>query len=346
MRQLHYSQTPKLATSVHLLVSCTNIVGEVHIPLHAAGYNSVSISPHWSSSFPVLNKANSPRDSPFQGTSTAMEEPLLSSPTTTTSSSLATTPAVLIRVTAILTLVAISLWANHEASMSVDISVGNSADGSRAGRLFDLKFASNGRVHRIIHHASQFVEKVLYPDVRYPRKPINHITLRLASDDLPFLTSVSPGFGAGDYTIHLSPILMSAADANAALAAAVHRAVAKLWLWDGQRTAPEPLLEAAAEYLAMAAIFGSRPNIAYAVALESNETCWSAEFLHYCEAKRTGFVAGLNRGMQERWTELTADEAFGSPVRKVCAAYRSASPGRIMESSNSTTDSVEARLSI
>ncbi|URD76004.1 Peptidase of plants and bacteria [Musa troglodytarum] len=273
-----------------------------------------------------------------------MKEPLLSSPTT--ASSLATTPAVLIRVTTILTLVAVSLWANYEASTSVDISVVNSADGSRAGRLFDLKFASNGRAHRIIHHASQFVEQVLYPDERYPRKPINRITLRLAGhDDLPFLASVSPGSGAGDYTIHVSPILMSAADADAALAAAVHRAVAKLWLWDGQRTAPEPLLEAAAEYLATAAGFGSRPNVAYAVALESNGTCWSAEFLRHCEAKRDGFVAGLNRGMQERWTELTADEAFGSPVQQACAAYRSAPPGRIMESSNSTTDSVEARLS-
>ncbi|CAL9049534.1 unnamed protein product [Musa banksii] len=278
-----------------------------------------------------------------------MEEPLLSSPTTTSSSSssLPTTRPVLIRVTTILTLVAISLWANYEASRSVDISVVNSVYGSRADRLFDLKFASNGRAHRIIHHASQFVEQVLYPDEWYPRKPINHITLRLASDDdLPFLTSVSPGFDAGDYTIRLSPILMSAADADAAVAAAVHRAVAKLWLWDGQRTAPESLLEAAAEYLAMAAGFGSRPNIAYAVALESNATRWSAEFLQYCEAKRNGFVAGLNRGMQERWTELTADEAFGSPVRQVYAAYRSAPPGRIMESSDSTTDSVEARLSM
>ncbi|RWW65364.1 hypothetical protein BHE74_00027337 [Ensete ventricosum] len=281
-----------------------------------------------------------------------IEEPLLSSPatTTTTSSSsssadeigintAASTLTILARLTMLLTLVAISLWANHEASMNIDISIVNSAVGSRAGRRFDLNFVSNGRANRIVHHASRFVEQALYPEEAYPRKPISHIILHLASNDLDSVTSVSPGAGSGDYTIHLSPSLMSAADGDDALASEVHRAVARLRLWDAQQAAPSPLLEAVADYLAVAAGFFPQ---------SSNKTCnvssyWSAEFLQYCEGRRNGFIARLNRGMRERWSESTVDDALGSPVRQVYTAFHEPETGYVMESVNSTSSSAEVR---
>ncbi|WOK91530.1 hypothetical protein Cni_G00221 [Canna indica] len=298
--------------------------------------------------------------------SMAMEEPLLSSPTattTTTSSSsssstsasfsssdnettanpTATTPAILARLTAILTLVVLALWANHEASKGVDISIINSAAKSHAAaaHLFHLKFVSNGRAYRITHRASQFVEQILYPDEQYPRKPVDRITLQLAGVELASATSISADEATGgDYTIHLSPILMSVVDADAALAAAVQRAVARVWLWDGRRTAPEPLLDAVAEYLAAAAGFGpiSLSN-AHASSRESNgSSCWSAEFLQYGEARQSEFVAALNRGMRQRWSELTEEDAFGSPpIRHLCAAYKSETGHQIIESFNTTS---------
>ncbi|XP_065036820.1 uncharacterized protein LOC135672288 [Musa acuminata AAA Group] len=282
-----------------------------------------------------------------------IEEPHLSSPATTSTSTststsslaeetgintAASTLTILTRMTVLLTLVAISLWANHEASMNIDISTVNSAVGSRAGRRFDLNFVSNGRANRIVHHASRFVEQALYPEEAYPRKPISHITLHLASNDLDSVTSVNPGAGSGHYTIHLSPSLMSEADGDGALASEVHRAVARLMLWDAQQAAPSQLLEAEADYLAVAA--GFPPS--------SNKTCnvssyWSAEFLQYCEVRRNGFIARLNRGMRERWSESTVDDALGSPVRQVYTAFHAPETGYVMESLNSTSSSAEVR---
>ncbi|WOL17030.1 hypothetical protein Cni_G25819 [Canna indica] len=285
--------------------------------------------------------------------SMAMEAPLLSAITTSSSSSSSSssphstaaiaavsTPTIRTRLIAALALVAISLWANYEASKSVDILVRNSAAGSPAERRFDLDFVSNGRAHRIIHRASHFVEQVLYPDELHPRKPVRRITLQLSGIDLPSLASVSAA--DGDYTIHLSPAVMSssAAHAEAAVTSAVQRAVARVWIWDdGKQAAPEPLLEAMADYLTMAA--GLRPSSKAACGGsldQSSGWCWSAEFLEYCETRRRGFVARLNRGMRQRWSELAADDALGLQVGRAYAAYTAAAAarGRVMESKNAT----------
>ncbi|KAG6496699.1 hypothetical protein ZIOFF_044569 [Zingiber officinale] len=228
-----------------------------------------------------------------------------------------------------------------EASKGVGISViSSAAPSSAAARRFDLLFVSNGRAHRILHRASRFAEKALYPDDRFPRKPVDRIAMQLASVDLTSMASVRPGAASGEYVVLLSLAVMSAADADAAVSAAVHRSVARLWLWD-EGGAPGSLMEAMADYLAAEAGFRPSPN---STCGESGRCwCWSAEFVSYCEERELGFVARLNRGMRQGWTEFTADHALGSPVKQAYAEFRSPAGGNLEQSGNSTSDRGEER---
>ncbi|EHA8590937.1 hypothetical protein COCNU_scaffold028126G000010 [Cocos nucifera] len=288
-----------------------------------------------------------------------MEEPLLHNPSSSTStsttttddmketssvSSLSSTATIVIRLSTIIAAAAVSIWANYEASKGFEISIVKAATGSHAGRRFNLMFVSNGRAARIVHHASQLVERALYPNNLYPRKPVDRVTLRMASHNLTTTVSVTSGVGPADFIINLSPSLMLMPDTNPALAAAVQRGMARVWLWDGAGTAPEPLLDAMVDYLAMIAGFASPTQvITNAVSQESNGTCWSGEFLRYCEGWRRGFIARLNGAMRGRWSEVMVDEALGSPVRPTCAGFRS-STGQFRESSDATaSESVELR---
>lgn len=274
------------------------------------------------------------------------EEPLIFTTSSYPSSppSAATPTIILTRFTAIITFVTLSLWANYEASKGVDISVLSSAAPlSAAARRFDLLFVSNGRAHRILQRASRFAEKALYPDDRFPRKPVDRIAVQLAGVDLASIALVGPGAASGEYVICLSPAVMSAADAGAAVSEAVHRAVARLWLWD-EGGAPGSLMEAVPDYLAAAAGFRPSPN---STCGESGSGwCWSAEFVRYCEERELGFVARLNRGMRQGWTEFTADQALGSPVKQAYAEFRSPAGGNLEQSGNSTSDRAGERQSL
>ncbi|XP_074561317.1 uncharacterized protein LOC141817578 [Curcuma longa] len=270
-----------------------------------------------------------------------------SSSSSFSSSSAASTPTaivILTRLTAIITFVALSLWANYEASKGVDISVFSSAaPSSAAARRFDLLFVSNGRAHRIIHRASRFAEKALYPDDSFPCKPVDRISVQLACVDLTSIASVGPGAASGEYVVFLNPAVMSAADAEAAVSAAVHRAVARLWLWD-EGGAPGSLMEAMADYLVSAA--GFRLSLNGTRGESGSGWCWSSEFVRYCEERELGFVARLNRGLRHGWTEFTADHALGSPVKQAYAEFRSPADGNLDQSGNSTSDRAGERQSL
>ncbi|XP_008779753.3 uncharacterized protein LOC103699512 [Phoenix dactylifera] len=278
-----------------------------------------------------------------------MEEPLLHDPSSSSSSSSSSSVSspssttIIIRLSTIIAVAAISLWANYEASKGFEISIVNAAAGSLAGRRFNLMFVSNGRAARMVHHASQFVEHELYPSNLYPRKPVNRVTLRMASHNLTTTVSLTSGRGPADFVINLSPSLMSPSDTYAALASAVQRGIARVWLWDGGGTAPEPLLDAMVDYLAMIAGFASPTHvITDAVSQEPNGTCWSGEFLRHCDGRRQEFIARLNGAMRGRSWELMVDEALGSSVRRMCEGYRS-SIGQLRESSDATPELVELR---
>lgn len=126
--------------------------------------------------------------------------------------------------------------------------------------------------------------------------------------------------------IHVSPSAMADANPGLALGSAVQRAMARVWLWDGRGSAPNWLVDAMVEYLSSSIGFASD-----AVPLRPGGPCWgdeeepvgTARFLKYCEERRSGFIARLNRALRKHWNEIMMDVALGSSSRRLCSTYRS-----------------------
>lgn len=271
-----------------------------------------------------------------------MEQPLLSNPNTSTTpcgscntnsptaESSSTPPNTFTGLALVIIFASVSVWANLEAGKGFDISILNAAPaGTLAARRFDLLFVSNGRAARILLNASEFVDRILYPNELYARKPVRRVTLRLAGHNLSEVVTVSHGDDPhlpGDFVIHVSPSVMAEADPALALVSAVQRAVARVWLWDGGGAAPKWLVDAMAEYLSLSAGFAGD-----AVPLRPGGSCWVEEedpasvarFFMYCEERRRGFVARLNRAMRKHWNEILVDVALGTSSRQLCTAYLS-----------------------
>lgn len=245
-------------------------------------------------------------------------------------------PTTLAGLALVLVLAAMSLWANLEAGEGFDITILNAAlPDSPAARRFDLLFVSNGKAAQILLNASGFVEHILYPNELYPRKPVSSVTLRLAGHNLSEAVAVSEGDDSqrpGEFVIHVSPSAMADANPGLALGSAVQRAMARVWLWDGRGTAPKWIVDAMVEYLSLSAGFARD-----AVPVRPSGPCWgeegepvgTARFLKYCEERRGGFMARLNRVMRKHWNEIMVDVALGSSSRAMCSAYRSRAVRRV-----------------
>ncbi|CAL9058693.1 uncharacterized protein LOC135651867 [Musa acuminata AAA Group] len=234
-----------------------------------------------------------------------MDEPLLptSAPKTAPPASTASYPSFLRRLRIFLVLAACALWANYEASKGFDITVLHGASRSPAARRFGLLFVSNGRAARLVLSSSDLVQRVLYPDDSFPRKPVRRITLFLADENLNETVVVSHGRHPGEFVVQLSPAVMKAADVQMSVASALQRGVARVWLWDGRGQAPRRLLDAMVEYL-------TTQNNASAT-LRTNSCCAAGEQLR---------VARVNRAMQEEWDDRMLEDVCGSPSEKVCSA--------------------------
>ncbi|OEL34431.1 hypothetical protein BAE44_0004553 [Dichanthelium oligosanthes] len=252
-------------------------------------------------------------------------------------SSSPSTQSIVFRVVTVITVACASLFAQHEAAkgFGIDVVSANAPRDDVAGRRFDLLFVSNGRAERILHYASRGVERALFPDASFPRKHVRRVTVKMAGHNLTAGATVDAGAAPGEYVISLSPALVSgtgtgtAADVDAVVAA-VCRAVARMWLWDGRSAAPARVTEAMVEYLASVAAGDAASEVATTPLSSSEEDgkqkhrCMSARFLRHLEGQREGFVARLNRAMRDRWSDAAVDAALGAPSRHSCAAYRAA----------------------
>lgn len=245
------------------------------------------------------------------------------------SSSSPSTASIVARVVAVLAVASVSLFARHEASKGFHVDIVNAAPRDTvAGRRFDLFFVSNGKAERILHYANRGVEAALFPDASFPRKQVTRVTVRMAGHNLTDdddATVIAAGVAPGEYVISLSPRLMHPASDKAAdaVANAVRRAVARMWLWDGRGAAPARVTEAMVDYLSSGA-----DAVEASPANDDDDDdaphCMSARFLGHLERRRGGFVARLNRAMRDRWSDAAMDAALGVPARPVCAAYRAA----------------------
>ncbi|AQK88823.1 uncharacterized protein LOC100383588 [Zea mays] len=235
-------------------------------------------------------------------------------------SSSPSTRSIVLRIAAVLAVACASLLAQHEASKGFAVAVANdAARGSAAARRFDLHLASNGRAERALLRASRAVERALFPDASFPRRQVRRVTVRMAARNLTAGAGATVRAAApGEYVVSLSPGLVASSSASAndaAVAAALRRAVARMWLWDGRGAAPARVTEAMVDYLA-----GAAGDDEAAAAAEDAHGCgtFSARLLRRLEARREGFVARLNRAMKDRWSDAAVDAALGAPARLAC----------------------------
>lgn len=266
-------------------------------------------------------------------------------PAAAPSSSRPSTQSIVFRVVTVVAVACASLFAQHEAAKGFGIDVVSAGGAGADGRRFDLFFVSNGRAERILHHASRSVERVLFPDASFPRKQVRRVTVRMAGHNLTAGATVDASAAPGEYVVSLSPALVSGtgADAADAVAAAVRRAVARMWLWDGRGAAPARVTEAMVEYLASfdvaaaAEPLSSSPSPSSEDREEHHHRCMSARFLRHLEGQREGFVARLNRAMRDRWSDAAVDAALGAPARHACEAYRATTSSTTGQQDPATT---------
>ncbi|CAD6332740.1 unnamed protein product [Miscanthus lutarioriparius] len=246
------------------------------------------------------------------------------------SSSSVSTQSIVLRLAVVITVACASLSAQHEAAKGFAVAVTNDAPrGSAVARRFDLLFVSNGRAERALLHASRGVERELFPDPSFPRRQVRRVTVRMSGHNLTAgaVGATVHAAAPGEYVVSLSPGLVastSAGSAADAVAAALRRAVARMWLWDGRGAAPARVTESMVEYLASVAAAGDGAEAEAAatpLSAEDGHGCsMSARLLRHLEARREGFVARLNRAMKDRWSDAAVDAALGAPARLACAA--------------------------
>lgn len=245
------------------------------------------------------------------------------------------------RLSTVLVITAISLWANYEASKGFDIIILEAPGATLAVRHYNLMFVSNGGAARTILNASAAIERALYPEaVYFPRKPIRSVTLRVAGYNLSRAVIVTVAAdGSGDYVIHVSPNVIEERDADKAVVAALYRGMARVWVWDGRGMAPAAVVDAVVGYICGAAGFRGEVGVANLTA----EGCEveAMGFVEFCEERRPGFVARLNKAMEDRWEDGVLDRALGTSVRAMCAGFRAGLDWAAEQVGNSTGKMVE-----
>ncbi|KAF8408967.1 hypothetical protein HHK36_005037 [Tetracentron sinense] len=269
--------------------------------------------------------------------------------TTTTAAAAAAYSRIILRLVLVLFIAIVSIWANYEESKGFAITVVNDAGDTPAGRRFSLLFLSNDKATRIVLKTSGFAEKILFPDDRHPKKPVDHVIVRLSSRNLTHPVVVS-SVNKTEFVLHISPSVMEETNVEKAMILAVQRAMARVWLWDGQDGAPSSLLDGMVEYINILAGLAPVSDSGGLQLPESDTICWEdkdpvavAHFLNYCEGLREGFIGRLNRGMQDQWNERTVDDALGLPSQQLCVSYYSTIL-QLPNSFNSTSPSLSRQV--
>lgn len=231
-------------------------------------------------------------------------------------------PPTNLRLATILTLFFLSVWANYEASKGFDLTILNSPAHTLAARRFDLLLVSNGRAADMALKSSRFIENILYPhEESFPRKPVSHVTIRLADHNITNDVLVSrcddrEPVLSGEYLIEISPsVILRKDEKTTAVASALHRGMAYVWLWDGHGSVPQPIIDAMVEFLL---VQYKLPSKHYE---STHLTSILTGLIKRCEERSNGFVARLNNAVREKWDEHAVIDAFRSPSELMCLSH-------------------------
>jgi Peptidase of plants and bacteria len=227
-----------------------------------------------------------------------------------------------LRLAIILAVFLLSLWANYEASKGFDLTILNAPTHTLPGRRFNLLFVSNGRAADMALKSSSFIEHILYPNREvFPRKYVRHITIRLAGRNitngvLVIHDETRGAVPSGDYLIEISPsVMVRKNDVKMAVASALHRGMAYVWLWDGHGSVSQPIIDAVIEYLL---VQFNLPSKHYK---SIHKTSTIAGIIQQCQEISNDFIARLNNAMREKWDEYVVTDALSSPSEIMCLSH-------------------------
>lgn len=238
--------------------------------------------------------------------------------------------SILIRLLMVLFIGTLSLWANFEASKGFEITIINDAKHTPAGQYFTLFYVSNDKATRIVLNTSEFVENLLYPNnnhYHYPKKVVHHVTLRLATHNFTHKVTNHQAQKKHEYVININPLVFEDFDVNHAMVSSVQRSMARIWLYDGESSAPPTLLDGLVEYVTMVAGFVHVKDYdkVYKLPEPCDQKWWEdkdprvvAHLLGYFEEQQKGFIQRLNQAMKDRWEDQMVEDALGMPAQHLC----------------------------
>jgi hypothetical protein len=248
--------------------------------------------------------------------------------------------SIILRLLLITSIGIISIWANYEASKGFGITLVNDAKDSAEGKRFTLSYISNDKATRIILNTSLFVENLLYPNINDTKKQvIHHVTLRLASNNLPKLFTVDTNTN-NEFVINISPSVLVGHPKNLdyAITSVVLQGMARAWIWDSESRAPQWLLDGMVEYINGLAGFGPVRNLGGHESLDDQfgkfcsgdkDPMVLAQFLKYCERHEKGFIQRLNKALRDdhQWIGRTVEDVLGISEQNLCDLYKNTSQG-------------------
>ena len=296
-------------------------------PIHIIPYSSTL--QHTSFHMPIMKDQHGLHQSLLPTTTTATSSSLDANEACDTNLIPLSNFSILIRLLLVLFIGTFSLWENFEASKGFEITIINDAKHTPSGQYFTLFYVSNDKATRIVLNTSEFVENLLYPNYNhhYPKKVVHHVTLRLANHN--FTHKVTNYQLQHDYVIDINPLLFEDFDVNYAMVSLVQRSMARIWLHDGESSAPPTLLDGLVEYITMVAGFVNVKD--YDKVYKLPELCdqkwWEdkdprvvAHLLGYFEEQQKGFIQRLNQAMKDRWEDQMVEDALGMPAQHLCGS--------------------------
>ncbi|KAK6917985.1 basic secretory protein [Dillenia turbinata] len=230
---------------------------------------------------------------------------------------------IIIRSTFLLFICVISLWANYEASKGFKVTIINGASKhTLAGRRFNLFYVSNDKTTRIVLKTSKYAQSILYPNNLQSKKQVDGVTIWLANQNLTHSITVE-SIKKHEFILSISPSIMEEKNFDHAMADAIQRGMARVWLFDGEGDAPTRVIDGIVEYIATSASGGGFSSTSSGeevfedcdkVRWEGLDTMSVAHLLHYCETINNGYIQRLNQGMRFRWgNDPTAEDDLNLP---------------------------------
>lgn len=216
-----------------------------------------------------------------------------------------------------------SLGANDQSNVRFEMQKKASTVRSGGQSRWE-KEVGERRALEMMRKAAHFMQSELYKSPQSHRRRVTKAVLSVEEGrmSLPAITI--------EKTVHISSkhIENFEGDAASEMEALIFKAMASLWIWDGEGEAPLELLDAMAEYLRAASTGLQDISANQGACICQNglnrhgAVVYSAHFLQFCEATKPGFVSELNARLATGWNESFFQDFMGHSLETLLESYQ------------------------